>query len=332
MSQNTYRKSSRDYTVELWRFIFCIVVLGFHFFIKTKYSFFRAGYLGVEFFFVLSGYGIYSYYIKQMQGEIFRERLYQYGRYIGMRLIRLYPLYLISLLCMLLFRAVSGGWSFGKIISYMKIGWAEFMMLQCGPLGNAVLISAHWYVAAFFWGSVIVLLLLMLTGRVGGYVICPVMSVLIYRYYFHLIGKIDVIYSYHAVIRAVAGLALGVFIGFTAQIVWDKVFAKVQHENAEEVSQRKKRMVYLRYVLYIFANLALTGVVVYTNFGRRSKIDFLVIAIYAVSVFALFVTRIQVSEKKKALFARLSGVTYPIYLFQMPIIEMLFWLMALSSK
>ena len=321
MNQNTYRKSSRDYTVELWRFIFCIVVLGFHFFIKTKYSFFRAGYLGVEFFFVLSGYGIYSYYIKQMQDKKFQERLYQYGLYIGKRILRLYPLYLLSLLCMLVFRAVSGGWGLARVISYFKHGWAEFLMLQCGPLGDAVLISAHWYVAAFFWGSVILLAVLMLTGKIGGYVICPIASVLIYRYYFNLIGKIDVIYSYHAVIRAVAGLALGIFVGFSAQFLWGHIF--------EKDSEWKNN---IRYILYVLANLALTGVVIYTNFGRRSKIDFLVIGVYAVAVLALFVTRIPIGEKKKALFSRLSGITYPVYLFQMPIIEMLFWLMALISK
>ena len=321
MNQNTYRKSSRDYTVELWRFIFCIVVLGFHFFIKTKYSFFRAGYLGVEFFFVLSGYGIYSYYLKQMQGEKIGERIYQFGLYIGKRLIRLYPLYLLSLLCMLVFRAVSEGWGFTRIITYFKYGWAEFLMLQCGPLGDAVLISAHWYVAAFFWGSVILLAVLMLTGRVGCYVICPIASLLIYRYYFNLIGKIDVIYSYHAVIRAVAGLALGIFVGFLAQFLWECVFAT---ESTWKIR--------FRYIIYVLANMALTGVVIYTNFGRRSKIDFLVISIYAVAVLALFVTRIPLDEKKKALFARLSGVTYPIYLFQMPIIEMMFWVMALISK
>lgn len=327
MNQNTYRKSSRDYTVELWRFIFCIVVLGFHFFIKTKYSFFRAGYLGVEFFFVLSGYGIYSYYVKQMQGRTFGERLYQFGLYVGKRLVRLYPLYLISLLCMLVFRAVSGGWNLAQVVSYFKVGWAEFLMLQCGPLGNAVLISAHWYVAAFFWGSVMLLAVLMLTERVGGYAICPIASLLIYRYYFQLIGKIDVIYSYHAVIRAVAGLSLGVFVGFIAQIIWNKVFA----EEAGEFDDGKRKA-RLRYWLYIFANLALTVVVIYTNFGRRSKIDFLVIGIFALAVLILFVTRIPMNEKKKALFARLSGVTYPIYLFQMPVIEMLFWLMTIISK
>ncbi len=318
MNQNTYRRSSRDYTVELWRFIFCIVVLGLHFFVKTKYSFFRAGYLGVEFFFVLSGYGIYSYYIKQMQRKTFSDRLYQFGRYIGMRLIRLYPLYLISLLCMLIFRVLSEGWSLSKVFSYFKQGWAEFCMLQCGPLGNAVLISPHWYVAAFFWGSVILLLLLMFTGKAGGYIACPIISFFIYRYYFHLIGKIDIIYSYHAVLRAVAGLALGVFVGFLSQFLWEKLF--------------EKSKMYIRYALYWSANLALLGVVIYTNYGHRSKIDFLIILICMLSVLTLFMTRIPVDKKKKALFARLSGVTYPIYLFQMPVIEMLFWVAGLISR
>ncbi len=318
MNKNNLTKPSRDYTVELWRFIFCIVVLGLHFFAKTEYRFFRAGYLGVEFFFLLSGYGIYTYYIRKMQGKKFGEKWYLFGTYIGSRLIRLYPLYLISLLCMLAFRAVSKHWSFMDCISYFKRGWAEFLMLQCGPLGNEVLISPHWYVAAFFWGSIILLLVLMLTGRFGGYVLCPLASFFLYRYYFQLIGKIDVIYSYHAVLRAIAGLALGIFIGFLAQIFWEKWL-----EHAQEEKLRKT----VRYVMFALANVLLAGVAVYTNFGRRSKIDFLVIGIFAISQLFLFSARVPVNEKKKALFARLSSVTYPVYLFQMPVIELLFWLL-----
>ena len=131
---------------------------------------------------------------------------------------------------MLVVRVVTWGWDFAEVCKHIKNGWAEFLMLQCGPLGNEVLISAHWYVAAFFWGSVILLDVLMLTGKIGGYVICPIVSFVIYRYYFNLIGKIDVIYSYHAVLRAVAGLALGVFVGFTAQFLWEHGFGKETEE------------------------------------------------------------------------------------------------------
>lgn len=310
MSQNMMSKPGREYTVELWRFFFCITVLGLHFFIKTEYSFFRAGYLGVEFFFLLSGYGIYSYYMKCMHGQNMGERLYQFGRYIGARIVRLYPLYFLSLLCMLIFRIVAEKWSLVRIVNYMKAGWAEFLLLQCGPLGDAVLISPHWYVAAFFWGSVILLLLLLLTGKVGGYLLCPIISVVIYRYYIGLIGKIDIIYSYHAVLRALAGLALGVFIGFLVEFV---------HARKSEVPS------WIRMSGYVIGNMILLGVFVYTNFGHRSLVDFVVIALYAVALFLLFAVQIPVGTKKKALFQRLSSWTYPIYLFQMPIIECIFF-------
>ena len=112
---------------------------------------------------------------------------------------------------MLFLRTWQYRWSISDIISYLKTGWAEFLMLQCGPLGNEVLISANWYVAAMFMGSILLLCLLMLTGRWGGLFICPVLLLSIYHYYFRLIRKIDVIYSYHAVLRALAGLSAGIF-------------------------------------------------------------------------------------------------------------------------
>lgn len=329
MDYNTNRKPGRDYTVELWRFIFCMVVLGFHFFVKTKYDFLSAGYLAVEFFFLVSGYGIYAYYVKQLQGRSLKDKIYAFGMYIGKRLLKLYPLYLLSLLCMLAFYVISKGWNFSQTVSYLSRGWAEFFLLQCSPGGGgAALILPNWYVAALFWGSAILLLGLLFTGKFGGCVICPVVSFLIYRYYFYQAGKIDVIYSYHAIARALAGLALGVCIGFVSQLLWDKWFAG---EGKEEITSGKRKT-RLRYGLYALSNLILAGILVYTGYGRRSRVDFLVIVLYAVSLLFLFSVRIDPGKKKKALFSRLSGVTYPVYLFQMPVIEMLFWIFAVILK
>ena len=116
MSEHKKVSQGRDYTVELWRFVFCIVVLGFHFFSKTSYPFFRAGYLGVEFFFLLSGFGIWQFYLKKMAGQKLSDRLYQFGLYIGSRLKRLYPFYFLSLLCMLFLRTWQYRWSISDII------------------------------------------------------------------------------------------------------------------------------------------------------------------------------------------------------------------------
>lgn len=315
-----YKKVSqgRDYTVELWRFVFCIVVLGLHFFSKTSYSFFRAGYLGVEFFFLLSGFGIWQFYLKKMAGQKLSDRLYQFGLYIGGRLKRLYPLYLLSLLCMLFLRTWQYHWSIGEIIVYLKTGWAEFLMLQCGPLGNEVLISANWYVAAMFMGSILLLCLLMLAGRWGGLLICPVLSLSIYYYYFRLIRKIDVIYSYHAVLRALAGLGIGIFIGSLIRLLQEKVS---QGKLSLRISTGKKKL--LQELIYCLANGILAAIVIYTNFGRRSAGDFVVIALFAVCLFGLFLVKKEIPQKLSVVFQKLGAVTYPVYLFQMPIIEWL---------
>ena len=318
MSEQKKVSQGRDYTVELWRFVFCIVVLGLHFFSKTSYSFFRAGYLGVEFFFLLSGFGIWQFYLKRMAGQKLSDRLYQFGLYIGSRLKRLYPFYFLSLLCMLLLRTWQYHWSISDIISYLKTGWAEFLMLQCGPLGNEVLISANWYVAAMFMGSILLLCLLMLTGRWGGLFICPVLSLSIYHYYFRLIRKIDVIYSYHAVLRALAGLSAGIFIGC---LIWQLQEKVSQGKLAFGINEKKRKL--LQKLVYGLANGILAAIVIYTNFGRRSAGDFVVITLFALCLFGLLLVKKEIPQKLSVVFQKLGAVTYPIYLFQMPVIEWL---------
>nr|MBQ8251795.1 acyltransferase family protein [Lachnospiraceae bacterium] len=304
------RKPGRDYTVELWRFIFCIVVLGFHFCAKINFKFLGAGYLAVEFFFILSGYGIYSYYSRYMEKEKFAGRWYRFGCYIGNRIAALYPMYLLSLILMFCFMSYSRRWGIGQMVSYMKMGWAEFLLLQCGSLAKRILIVPHWYVAALFWGSLLVLLLLMVCGKTAGYIFCPFLSIFIYAYYYRMIGKIDITYSHHAVLRAAAGLMLGVFIGFVLRFVRKWIYRWPEK---------------WRKVLYVCGNGLMAGILVYMMFGRRGAGDFAVICVFTLALLAVFASEILLSTKKKALFQRLSSWTYPIYLFQMPVLECIFY-------
>ncbi len=110
-------------------------------------------------------------------------------------------------------------------------------MLQCGPLGNEVLISANWYVAAMFMGSILLLCLLMLTGRWGGLFICPVLLLSIYHYYFRLIRKIDVIYPTMQCCVHWQGLVRVFFIGC---LIWQLREKKLAKGNLLSGSVRKK--------------------------------------------------------------------------------------------
>ena len=302
-------QKKRVYMVEFWRFFFCLAVVGLHLFSELKMPYFTAGYLGVEFFFILSGYGIASFYLSKMQEQKITERVSQLGVYIGKRLRRLYPLYFLALLVMLAIKSVLAHWSVADVWEYLKAGWAEFLMMQCGPMGGEVLVFTDWYVAAVFWGGLLLLLLLLVTGNVGGFLLCPLISFGIYTYYFRLIRKIDVIVSYHAILRGIAGIALGIFLGFVVHFLLQK-----------GAGDLKKVHPLVQKGLFWGANGLLAGLFVYTNYGRRSGADFVVIGLYTIALFLLMITKVELPERVEAFFKKMGQITYPIYLFQIPII------------
>lgn len=371
----------RNTLLELWRFFFCMAVLGLHFFNQTEWDYFHAGYLGVEFFFLVSGYFIGSYYDKNQSGKsvgarpksVFFyaasrfKRLYPFYApalilmlsvkmfilllsaqlitfkdclfyifttikksivarlksvlsYAVSRFKRLYPFYALALILMLGVRMfilllsaelITFKDCFFYILTAMKNCFAEFLTLQWTPLGNEVLISAGWFVPAVFWGGLFFVLLLALTGRFGGYILSPLISFLIYRYYFNLIGKIDVIAAHHSVLRGIAGIGFGVFLYFLCK-------------NFRRLVANRSKGPLIPGFFCIFASLLFLGIFIYTNFGRRSKWDFLVIALYGIGLLFLMSGSLKLPEPVNKFFLFLGKLTYPIYIFQMPVIELLF--------
>lgn len=300
----------RNTLLELWRFFFCMAVLAFHFFSKIESDFFHVGYLGVEFFFIVSGYFIGSYYCRYQEGKSITARLKSIVSYLISRLKRLYPFYLLALVLMLIVRTMINKYHFMDILRTIKDCFAEFFLLQWTPLGNEVLISAGWFVPSVFFGGLLFVIILALTDKIGGYLIAPLTSFFIYRYYFHLIGKIDVIYSYHSILRGIAGIAFGVFLFFICKHLRTFIEKLSKHQLISNL-------------FCIFASMLFLGIFVYTNYGRRSKWDFLIIALYGIGLLFLMSGSVKLPEKLDKAFLFLGKTTYPIYVFQMPVIELI---------
>lgn len=302
--------TKRNFLLELWRFFFCIAVLGFHFFSKLNMSPFHAGYLGVEFFFVVAGYFVGAYYVKKMQGRSMVERLKAVGSYASSRIKRLYPFYFFALVLMFVVKLVTREYEVGQILTVLKNCYGEFLMLQWTPIGNEVLISAGWFVPSVFFAGIFYVVLFSLCKKWTAYLIAPVCFLGIYGYYFRLIGKIDVIFSYHSVLRGIAGVGLGVFVFFLCEKLRTVV---------------KCNSLYSR-IAGMITTILFLGVFIYTNFGRRSKWDFLIIALYGVGVLLLMAADVKGNENVEKVVGLLGKSTYPIYVFQMPIIELvLYW-------
>ncbi len=307
MQKNT-GAGGRNLNIEIWRIIFCLVIVLYHIGMVFEKNLLGAGYLCVEFYFILSGYGVYRAYQKiemtRKSGAFFS--------YAGRRLLRLYPMYLCAMALMLAVRLLTGEIPPDGVWAYLKDCRAEFVMLQCSPLGGSVMVLTDWYVATLFWGSLLIMLLLLVGGRVTSLAICPVASILLYGYFARLIAKIDVIASYYGFLRALAGLGLGVFLGAVTQLWTGR---KQDNDNGNGKAG---------YVIAAAtANLILAGVTVYFQFGVRSLWDFAVIALFFVALMLLVSTGRNTSGRMPAAVGDLSRLTYPVYLFHLPILEMI---------
>lgn len=310
--------SKRNSLLELWRFVFCMVVLFFHFFIKAEMDYFHAGYLGVEFFLIVSGYFVASYYQKKAYGQKWNLRIKSIFTYAWSRLVRLYPLYLLALILMLIVRSIFSWQGFHGVLQTIKNCYAEFILLQWSPIGNEVLISAGWFVPAVFFAGLIFVAILVFTGKIGGYVIAPLTSFFIYRYYFNLIGKIDVIYAHHSIIRGIAGISFGVFIYYMV----DVLCKLIKHPPIRKLYSL---------ISVSISSLIFLGVFIYTNYGRRSKWDFLIIALYGIGILLLMSSQFNLPTKVEKVFHFLGKTTYPIYVLQMPIIEAIMYIIKAAT-
>ncbi|MDR9854416.1 acyltransferase [Paenibacillus sp. VCA1] len=130
--------------------------------LKWLMPFFEKGWLGVNVFFVLSGFIItYNY-----QAYFSKFDIHKYKRFLGLRLARIYPVYIFSLLLMvLMFAAASvlhvelnkqGDYSLAGFIAYifMVQGWADSGWYPWN--GPAWSVSAEWFA---YIGFPVVLLL-----------------------------------------------------------------------------------------------------------------------------------------------------------------------------
>ena len=144
----TLNPTIRNGEIDLFRFIFAIIVFSFHF--EYAPAIFKSGYLCVEFFFVLSGYFLMQHIEKNSNHDFNPTKLvYNYAKN---RLKRLYVSYFIACVGAFLIRfIVLSDISLRTVIN--KGVW-EILLLQ--TFGFEFSTTVIWYVSALLIASVII--------------------------------------------------------------------------------------------------------------------------------------------------------------------------------
>ncbi len=210
------KTARRNGIVDFMRFIFCVVIVFCHGRNlgggSEKALFADAGYIGVEFFFLVSGFLMAKSALSAPDS----------GRGLGSetltfmwRKIRaVLPYYLFAVLFSYGTKAYINEYSFVETVRNFLLGIWDLMFLRAAGFRSFGLIRATWYLSAMFSAMFILYPILRKYGRTFTRVIAPLLAIFLTGYLTQTCSSLDQHinnwnFVYTGLIRAVAEISLG---------------------------------------------------------------------------------------------------------------------------
>lgn len=214
----------RNGKIELLRFIFSIGVLCFHVqkYLATeikptgnvRFDFFPHGAMGVEFFFVVSGFLMASYVFNSME----REKNLSLGKstalFMKKKFMGIFPMHCIVALPVFIATALGRNWGLSKCFDKAVDSISGFFFLQMAGFQGTYINHIEWYLSAMLIGMLLIYPLLRKYYTTFTHIIAPIFSVLALGYMAHNYGKLSGVMSweglcYRGTLRGVLELSLG---------------------------------------------------------------------------------------------------------------------------
>jgi peptidoglycan/LPS O-acetylase OafA/YrhL len=219
------KKQQKNGKIELLRFLFSIGVLWFHI---EKYisgqvalqkgihiSFFAYGSMGVEFFFLVSGFLMAAsvYYAKDRQKELpLGTATFQF---VKNKFVSLLPMRLIVFVLLFAATIACEAWNVTTVIKKLVSYIPGFLLVQMSGFGASYINHIEWFLSAMLIGMFILYPLLRKNFDVASKIIAPLVSILILGYMFQNFGRLTGVNAweglvYRPMLRGIAELSLGV--------------------------------------------------------------------------------------------------------------------------
>ena len=210
---------NRNGSIEFLRFVFACVVIVFHAGISAFPM--RGGYLGVEFFFILSGVFLgkkLSAKYEDYKNEPIALTLIESRKYLFKRICSIYPQFVISsgigLVVYLIAQKPSGKQAVIKVLS----SFGDLLFLQNFGIKTPSLTGVVWYLSAMFFALWLIYPIVRRNYELVAKYLAPVVSMLIIGFLLNTFGSLEVPNSYAfgflntGFLRAVAMILLGIFV------------------------------------------------------------------------------------------------------------------------
>ena len=215
------RRDKRNLTVEFMRFVFCIIIILYHsnnrldIAMSAPFSFFKNGKIGVEFFFIVSGW-LMAESAKKYRGQdlVKATRAFLSGKLLSVIFYHLFIFAVCFTATAVLTLGEEAEVYIGRLISTLP----NLFLLQRTGLKTVEVMTSEWYIAAMLWMMLLLFPLIIKYGERFTKLLCPLITILLIGYMIHVNGKLGgtgrFLFSHRipkVYVRAFAEMCAGVF-------------------------------------------------------------------------------------------------------------------------
>ena len=305
------KPNARNGKVDLLKFIFSIIVIIYHFDNAVKYpnGIFTKGYIGVEFFFVTSGF-LFAKSLSKFNYQ--KDTLIPNSvGFMKKKFLSFFPYHFFFFTATFIYAAINYGWTLKRAFSQLFKSIPDLMMLRMNGISNLPLLGHEWYISAMLIVMFILTPVAIKYRKAFLYYICPILCVGLLGFLYHQKHDLDFVSQWTGIcqagiLRAAAELSLGGI----CYAVYEKGYLN-----------KIPKALLLTAELVLYAIILLYSVGIFNIFKELN--DYTILFLAAPAVFISFSDRASVRFLNNRFVYFLGKISFPIYLSQIFIRQIL---------
>lgn len=299
--ENELNMKQRNACIDFLKFIFALIIVCHHtnlFFYTDSYSLCPSGYIGVEFFFIVSGYLLANKAVEEKNTNICDANI----EMIKQKIIHLFPYVFIACISSNIIYIISNNFVITEIYDHLLYTIVDLLGLQMLGFNGFFATGVSWYISALLLISFILYPFLCKGRLVFTKYIAPLITLLILGYICHTSGSLNnpgewLGFTFKGVVRGLADISAGC-ISYDLKKYFDS------KENCN------------RSYLACIEVLGISIVILYAIFHTRiDSHDFFIIPLLTISISIIFSNKSILTKLFNAkIYNRLGAFSLSLYL------------------